>query len=81
MVGGERLAILLTRNFQSIGNVVVDTLWERVGFLKNHAHAFAKLNRIHIRCVDICAQDAYGTFGDPGPLNEIIHSIETTKQG
>jgi hypothetical protein len=60
-----------------VGHVVENGLGEWVGFLKNHADAFAHFDRVHRRRVEVLAMKP-NLAGDAGGGDQVVHTVEAT---
>ncbi len=62
------------------GNVVEDTLWKRVGPLKNHSHFLSQQDHIRVGGIDILSVKRNDSL-DTGVGDEVIHSVQGAKKG
>src|SRR5205085_5830118 len=76
----DQAALRDPRNPQAVGNIVVDRFRKWIRFLEHHPDAAPEVDHVDSRCVDIDAFDANRAARDPGPFNQVIHSIQTAQQ-
>jgi hypothetical protein len=65
---------------QSVRDVFIDRFRERIRFLKDHSDSLAKLNHVDRRVIDVNARDFDRSCGNPGAVEQIVHSIKTSKE-
>src|SRR6266511_1421957 len=63
-----------------VGDVVVDGLGERVGFLEDHADQPAYLDRVDLPVVEVLAVVG-DAAGDPGAGDEVVHPVQGPQDG
>ena len=65
---------------RSVGDVVVDRFWKRIGLLENQTDLLAKGNQVHFGFVNILAGDEQFTL-DAAAGDEIVQAVDGTKKG
>jgi hypothetical protein len=63
-----------------VRHILVHGLRERIGFLEDHAYAFAEFDHIEVWTVKLLAGDSNRPL-DAHPLDQVIHTIEAPEQG